>query len=140
MLQEVGSCSFYLLCCILISFFVLLPSLKHMSERQWGYIYRPCLRFPPWPLPCCLHHLCHNIYVLSERYILVGKIYPCRKDISFHNITSGVSPFVQHKISFFRQQYNKSLFIFVSFFPLCSITDLPLERSNLFCNDHLTSK
>ena len=76
MLQEVSSGSFYRLCCILISFFVLRPSLKHMSERQWGYIYRPV---PPLstlapsllPAPSLPQHIC-----------AVGMIYSCRKNIS----------------------------------------------------------
>ena len=134
MLQEVSSGSFYRLCSIMISFFVLLPSLKHMSERQWGYIYRP---MPPLstlapsllPAPSLPQHIymccrkkysCRKDLFPSEKYILVGRIYSCQKDISLHNITSGFSPLVQHKVSFFRQQYNKSLFIFISFFFLCT--------------------
>ena len=124
---------FYRLCCILISFFVLPPSLKHMSERQWGYIYRsmpPLSTLAPSLLPapslpqhiymCCRKkYSCRKDLFVSEKYIPGGRIYSCQKDISLHNITSGFSPLVRHKISFFRQQYNKSLFIFISFF-LCT--------------------
>ena len=92
-------------------FFVPLPSLKHMSERQRGYIYRPV---PPLstqapsllPAPSFPQHIymcCRKDIFLSEGYILVGKIYPCPKDISLHNITLDLSPLVQHKISFLRQ-------------------------------------
>ena len=149
MLQEASSCSFYRLCCILISFFVLPPSLKHMSERQWGYIYRPV---PPLstlapsllPAPSLPQHIyvccrkkysCRKDLFESEKYILVGRIYSCQKDISLHNITSGFSPLIQIfiKISFFRLQYEKSLFIFISFFPLCSITVLPLGKTEQSC-------
>ena len=129
-------------------FFVLPPSLKHMSERQWGYIYRPV---PPLstlapsllPAPSLPQHIyavgrkysCWKDLFLSGKYVLVGRIYSCRKDISLHNITSGFSPLIQIfiKISFFRLQYEKSLFIFLSFFPLCSITDLSLGKTEQSC-------
>ena len=118
---------------------------KTYEQAAVGIYLPPCASaFHPGPFPvaCTIftstYMCCRKEIFLLEGFILVGRIYPCLKDISFHNITSGLSPLVQHKISFFRQQYNKSLFIFLSFFSLslCSITDLPLERSNFFCNEH----
>ena len=99
----------------------------------------------PFPVACTIfattYLCCRKEIFLLEGFILVGKIcpcrkdYSCRKDISLHNITSGFSPLIQIfiKISFFRLQYEKSLFIFISFFLLCSITDLPLGKTEQSC-------
>ena len=92
----------------------------HASAFHPGPFPVACTIFATTYMCCRKKYSCRKDLFVSEKYILVGRIYSCQKDISLHNITSGFSPLVRHKISFFRQQYNKSLFIFISFLFLCT--------------------
>ena len=100
----------------------------------------------PFPVACTIfattYLCCRKEIFLLEGFILVGKICPCRKDLFLseryfspqHNFRLLPTHSDIHKDIFLSPAVRKiSFYLSISFFPLCSITDLPLGKTEQSC-------